>query len=135
DVVAESGPLAAYVTYRSHWSSLPNQVITGEMPDVGNRKRVPDRYQRGQLLPVRAGRAPVCIVRARGGSRGSSPLPLGLGVLPCALCAPAGVQGGRAPSRGGGGSSCLHLCAPAGVQGGRPPCHWGWACSRVHLCA
>jgi hypothetical protein len=22
------------------------QVITGEMPDVGNRKRVPDRYQR-----------------------------------------------------------------------------------------
>jgi hypothetical protein len=45
-VVAESGLLAAYVTYRSHWSSLPNQVITGEMPDVGNRKRVPDRYQR-----------------------------------------------------------------------------------------
>src|SRR4029453_6701197 len=23
DVVAESGPLAAYVTYRSHWTSLP----------------------------------------------------------------------------------------------------------------
>ena len=48
DVMAEPGPLAAYVTYRSHWSSLPNYVDQCGMPDVGNRKRVPDGANAGQ---------------------------------------------------------------------------------------
>ena len=51
-VVAESGPLAAYVTYRCHWSFSQLRSIQVSMPDVDNRKRVPDRYQR---RPIAAG--------------------------------------------------------------------------------
>ena len=65
--MAESGPLAAYVTYRSHWNSLPNYVDRLEMPDVGNRKRVPDKGQRRPIAAL------MCDVRAPCGSRGSSP--------------------------------------------------------------
>ena len=50
--MAESGPLAAYVTYRSHWNSLPNYVDRLEMPDVGNRKRVPDKAQRRPIAAL-----------------------------------------------------------------------------------
>ena len=50
--MAESGPLAADVTYRSHWSSLPNYVDRVEMPGVGNRKRVPDKAQRRPIAAL-----------------------------------------------------------------------------------
>jgi len=42
DVVAESGPFAANVTYCSHWNPLPNTSIQRKCPKLGNRKRVPD---------------------------------------------------------------------------------------------
>jgi hypothetical protein len=46
DVAAESGPLAAYVAYRSHWNPLPKlKSIQISCPNLGNRKRVPDKVQ------------------------------------------------------------------------------------------
>ena len=70
--MAESGPLAAYVTYRSHWSSLPNYVDRVEMPGVGNRKRVPDKAQRRPIAALMCER-----FRAPRGFKGSSPLLIG----------------------------------------------------------
>jgi hypothetical protein len=86
--MAESGPLAAYVTYRSHWSSLPNYVDRVEMPAWATGKEYLTRPSAGQLLlDVRA-------LARRGGLEGSSSLLIG-GVLLCVFCRRRGVQGGR----------------------------------------
>jgi len=89
--MAESGPLAAYVTYRSHWSSLPNYVDRVEMPGVGNRKRVPDKAQRRPIAALMCER-----LRTPRGFKGVAPLL----IWACSrvlLRTPAGVQGGRPP--------------------------------------
>jgi hypothetical protein len=88
--MAESGPLAAYVTYRSHWSSLPNYVDRVEMPGVGNRKRVPDKAQRRPIAAL------MCEPLRAAGVQGGRPL-ADLGVLLCVFAHAAGVQGGRPP--------------------------------------
>jgi hypothetical protein len=89
--MAESGPLAAYVTYRSHWSSLPNYVDRVEMPGVGNRKRVPDKAQRRPIAAL------ICEpLRAPWGFKGSSPL-LIWACSGMSFAHAAGVQGRRPP--------------------------------------
>lgn len=89
--MAESGPLAAYVTYRSHWSSLPNYVDRVEMPGVGNRKRVPDKAQRRPIAAL------MCEpLRAPRGFKGLVSL-ADLGVLLCVFCARRGGPRGSPP--------------------------------------
>jgi hypothetical protein len=52
DVVAESGPLAAYVAYRSHWNPLQKYVDIDDVPELGNRKRVPHKVQRRPIAVI-----------------------------------------------------------------------------------
>jgi hypothetical protein len=68
------------------------------MPDVGNRKRVPDKPQRRPIAFALAnlGRAPGWYSARPRGFKGVAPL-ANLGVLRCVLRTPAGVQGGRPP--------------------------------------
>jgi hypothetical protein len=49
-VVAESGPLAAYVTYRSHWSRSQNRSIQMRCPMWATGKEYPTDPSTGQLL-------------------------------------------------------------------------------------
>jgi hypothetical protein len=132
--MAESGPLAAYVTYRSHWSSLPNYVDRVEMPAWATGKEYLTRPSAGQLLlDVRAlargrgfkgvvllanwGRALVCLLQAPRGSRGS-PLLLIWACSGVSFTHAAGFKG-SSPLLIGACSRVL-LRTPAGVQGGRP---------------
>jgi uncharacterized protein len=85
DVVAESGPLAAYVAYRSHWNPLPKYVDTDGVPELGNRKRVPDKVQRRPIAVIWIN--VLACDRTPQEFKGSPPLPYG-----CRVSAQIGEQ-------------------------------------------
>jgi hypothetical protein len=123
DVVAESGPLAAYVTYRSHWSSLPKSGrYRYRCPLWATGKEYPTSPSAGQFVHasrLAMGVLPCVIAHACGGSSGSSPLLFGCAPV-CCCARPRGFKW-VVPL-------AIWVCprvllrTSAGVQVGRPPC-------------